>query len=125
MRSFGQKSAFDSTIVIMLGAVLSRAVVGANPFFSIVASGFILGIIHRCIALLGVKSDAFGRLIKGRARCLYDNGKMNRVNMFATGISRKDIMEEVHSQLNQDTLDNVQQVFMERSGQISIIKKKE
>lgn len=123
MRSFGKKSAFDSIIAIMLGAVLSRAAVGANPFFPIVASGFALGIIHRSLAWLCVKSDAIGKIIKGKPSCLYKDGKGNYHNMLVTGISHKDIMEEVHAQLNRNTLDGIDEIFMERSGKISIIKK--
>lgn len=123
MRSFGKKSSFDSIIAIMLGAVLSRAIVGANPFFPIVASGLLLGIIHRFIGWLTVKSDTIGKLIKGTSVCLYTNNSINHKNMLLTGISYKDIMEEVHAQLNKDNFDEIEEIFMERTGKISIIKK--
>lgn len=123
MRAFGRKSAFDAIIVIMLGAVLSRAVVGANPFFPTVTAGLVFGIIHRFMGWLSVKSDAFGILVKGRSKCLYEKGKFNHSKMLFTGVSTKDIMEAVHSQLNTDSLDDVKQIFMERTGEISIIKK--
>ena len=38
MRIFGKKTAFDNILVIMLGAILARGVVGASPFFSTVAA---------------------------------------------------------------------------------------
>ena len=47
MRSFGSKSAFDNIIVLILGAILSRAVVGVSPVFPIITAGFILSITHR------------------------------------------------------------------------------
>jgi uncharacterized membrane protein YcaP (DUF421 family) len=123
MRSFGKKSAFDSIIVIMLGAILSRAVVGADAFLPIVASGFVLAIIHRILGWLSVEHNLIGRFVKGSAVCLYKEGKFNRRNMLLSSISFKDIMEEVRVQLNEASLDNVEEVFMERSGQISIVKK--
>ena len=33
-------------------------------------------------------------------------------------------MEEIRLDLNQDTLENIQEIFMERTGKISVIEKK-
>ena len=46
-RAFAKKSPFDNVIVIMLGAVLARGVVGASPFFSTVAAAAMMMMIHR------------------------------------------------------------------------------
>jgi hypothetical protein len=34
-----------------------------------------------------------------------------------------DIMEDVRLSLNENSLDNIEEIFMERSGKISVIKK--
>ena len=47
MRAFAKKSAFDTIITIMLGAVLARGVVGASPFWSTVAASVVMVIMHR------------------------------------------------------------------------------
>lgn len=54
MRAFGQKSAFDTIIVIMVGAILSRAVTGASAFFPTVIAGAVLAVVHRLLALISV-----------------------------------------------------------------------
>ena len=59
MRTFGKKSSFDNVIVIMLGAVLARGIVGASPFLSTVAASAIMIIIHRLMAWISLKSDRF------------------------------------------------------------------
>ncbi len=41
----------------------------------------------------------------------------------SSGISKKDIMEEVHEKMNDESLDKIKKIYMERSGKISIIKK--
>ena len=124
MRTFGQKSAFDSIIVIMLGAILSRAVVGASGFFPIITAGAVLALVHRLLALLSVYNDAIGSLIKGEKTILFANDKIIRKNILLCSVSRKDLMEEVRLLLNETALDNVKEIYMERSGKISIIKKK-
>lgn len=124
MRSFSNRSAFDIIISIMLGAILSRAVVGANPFIPTCLAGLSISIIHRILGMLSVQHDFVGRFIKGSSVCLYDNEIFNYKNMLMSGISKKDIMEEVHEKLNKEGLDNVHKIYMERSGKISIIKNK-
>jgi hypothetical protein len=51
-RSFGGRTALDNIIVILLGALLSRAIVGASGFFPLIASSFVIVIIHGflCVA---------------------------------------------------------------------------
>ena len=123
MRAFGQKSAFDSIIVILLGSVLSRAVVGVSPFIPTVSAGFVFASVHRLLAVVTVYSDRIGAIIKGKKTTLYKNDTLIEKNMFLCSISFKDMMEELRLNLHQDNLNNVKEIIMERSGKISIIKK--
>jgi uncharacterized membrane protein YcaP (DUF421 family) len=123
MRAFGQKSAFDSIIVIMLGAILSRAVAGASAFFPTVAAGAVLAVVHRLLAIVSVFSDTIGSIVKGKKILLFRDDKVVKRNMLLCSVSNKDLMEEVRIKLNESTMDNVKEIYMERSGKISVIKK--
>jgi uncharacterized membrane protein YcaP (DUF421 family) len=123
MRTFGKKSAFDSTIVIMLGAILSRAVVGVSPFFPTVTAAAVLAIIHRCVGWASLYNEFFTLLMKGRKMSLYKEGEWNRENMKRCVISEGDLMEGVRLAIHESSLEKVEEVFMERSGEISVIKK--
>src|SRR6187549_3805436 len=76
MRAFGQKSAFDMIIVIMLGAILSRAVTGASAFWPTVAAGAVLAVVHRILGLLSMYNQTIGSIVKGNKIMLYKNNKM-------------------------------------------------
>jgi uncharacterized membrane protein YcaP (DUF421 family) len=123
MRAFGQKSAFDSIIVIMLGAILSRAVAGASDFFPTVTAGAVMAIVHRLLAMATVHNDFLGSVVKGEKTILFANDKIVNRNILRCSVSPKDLMEEVRLNLNESTMDNVKEMYMERSGKISIIKK--
>jgi uncharacterized membrane protein YcaP (DUF421 family) len=124
MRAFGQKSAFDTIIVIMLGAILSRAVTGASAFWPTVTAGAVLAVVHRLLAIISVYNDTLGALVKGSKTMLFKNNKVIKKNMINCSVSLKDLQEEVRLVLNETTMDNVEEIFMERSGKISVIKKK-
>ncbi len=121
-RTLGKKSTFDNVVIIMLGAVLSRAVVGASPFFPVIVSSLGIVIVHRLVGFVCVKNDAIGRLVKGDKRSLFNDGEKNIANMKRTLISDKDFMEGIRLKINIDSLDEVKEVFIERSGEISVIK---
>lgn len=123
-RSFGMKSAFDNTIVILLGAILSRAVTGASAFFPTLAASLALALLHRLFAWLSTKSHTFGRLIKGEAIVIYKDGKLNRVNMRRNFITEKDLKEGLHNAINSDELEDAELILLERDGDISVVKKK-
>src|ERR1700759_2769946 len=86
-RTFAKRSAFDNIIVILLGAVLARGVVGASPYWSTVASSVVMVIMHRLIAWLSVKNRKFEKLVKGMYIKLYHDGALIDNNLERTGMS--------------------------------------
>lgn len=123
MRTFGIKSAFDNCVIIMLGAVLSRSITGASPFFPTVIAATVLVFIHKILAILSVNNKTLSHLIKGKPVSVYKDGVLNSKNLKKCNISFGDIMEMVRTELNINNLNDVEEIFMERTGKISIIKK--
>jgi uncharacterized membrane protein YcaP (DUF421 family) len=124
MRVFGIKSAFDTCIIIMLGAVLARAVVGASPFISTIIASLALVVVHKIIAIISVGNIFVSHLVKGRPMSLYKDGILNDKNLRKCSLSYGDVMEEVRLKMEQNNMDNIEEIFMERTGKISVIKKK-
>ncbi|MDQ6890996.1 MAG: DUF421 domain-containing protein [Bacteroidota bacterium] len=125
MRMFGIKSAFDICVTIILGAVLARGIVGASPFIPTMLASVALVVIHKIIAAISVNHRAISHLVKGKPYSLYKDGSLNDKNLRKCLLSFGDIMEEVRINLNENGLENIDEIFMERSGKISLIKKKE
>jgi uncharacterized membrane protein YcaP (DUF421 family) len=122
MRIFGEKSAFDNVIVIMLGAILSRGIAGSSPFFSTVAACAMMVAIHKVLGWLAMKHAWIGKIVKGYRHSLYKNGEMNQKNMQKTSISKDDLMQGVRLEINSDSLEEVKQIFIEKTGQLSVLK---
>lgn len=123
MRMFGIKSAFDICVTIIFGAVLARAIVGASPFIPTVVASLALVVVHKIIASISVNNKWMSHLVKGVPHSLYKNGQLNQDNLKKCLLSFGDLMEEVRITLHQNTLDDIEEIFMERSGKISVIKK--
>jgi uncharacterized membrane protein YcaP (DUF421 family) len=123
MRTFGKKSAFDHAIVIMLGAILSRAVVGVSPMVPTLAATLVLAFTHRFVAWLSVYNKTVGSIFKGKKILLYKSGRFNRENMKHSFISEEDLMEGVRLEINSGSLESVEEIFMERTGELSIVLK--
>jgi uncharacterized membrane protein YcaP (DUF421 family) len=61
--------------------------------------------------------------VKGVPYSLYKDGKLNDKNLKKCLLSFGDIMEEVRINLNQNSLENIDEIYMERTGKISVIRK--
>jgi len=125
VRMFGKKSAFDDIIVIMLGAVLSRGVVGASPFWSTVAAATVMIIIHRVVAFACIKSKRIEKLLKGELKLLYKDGRIKEENLKSTSLSKSDLHESLRLETQKDNFDDVDTAYIETNGRISFITKKE
>src|SRR5579872_40047 len=123
IRTFGKKTAFDNVIVIMLGSIFSRVVVGASPFIPTTLGCLAFVLVHRLLAWVALYSDAVGWLVKGEASSLYADGRRNERNMRAARISEKDLWESIRQKINEDTLEHVKEIVQERNGEVSVVKK--
>jgi uncharacterized membrane protein YcaP (DUF421 family) len=123
MRPFSKGSVFDNVIIILLGAVLGRGVVGGTPFFSALIGGIVLLLIHKFISRLTFYNKWAGRHIKGNATILFQNGQFLFDKMKECDITENDIFEELRLSLHKDELDVIDKVYMERSGKISFVLK--
>lgn len=122
-RSFGQRSPFDYVVAILLGATMSRAIVGASPALPTFAASLVIVFMHRTLAWACVRSHALERLVGGVERQLYRDGSFDRQQMLAALVSRTDILETVRKELGTEALDKVHSAILERDGEISIIRK--
>lgn len=123
-RSFGQRSPFDNVMTILLGAVLSHSVVTPDySFFAPVAAAAVLAFLHRVFSWLSLKSDRFGRLIKGDEKILYKDGKHFYRNMNQTFITEKDLLEGIRREGNVEDETKIKEAWVERDGGISVVKK--
>lgn len=123
-KTFGQKSVADNIIMIMIGAILSRAVVGASPFWPVIASSTGIVLVHRFFAWICIYNKSFEKLLKGTPEALYKNGSLNKASMKECLFTDKDIMEGVRLKANTNSLDDVEEVLLEVSGELSVVEKK-
>ncbi len=122
-RAFGMRSPFDTVISLLLGATLSRGIVGASPFTGTLAACLVLVLLHRLCAYISLHNPTFSRLMSGEKKVLYENGRLIRQNMSAMLVSEQDLQEAARREGNAATLEEVKAVFIERNGQISVVKK--
>lgn len=122
-RSFGQRSPFDSVVVILLGATLSRAIVGASPFIATVLASLVIVVCHRMLAWFCMRSHAFERLVGGVEREVYSDGAFNEHELRAALMTQSDVRESVRQKLGVRSLDEVAAAVLERNGEVSVIRK--
>jgi uncharacterized membrane protein YcaP (DUF421 family) len=122
-RSFGRKSSFDNVVVIMLGAIAARGVVGASPFASTVAACAVIVAIHRIFGRLCVTQRWLSNLLEGERVPLYVGGRLLGDNLKRACISEEDLLESHRLERMSDELPPSEDAFMERNGRISFVER--
>ncbi|WP_347157807.1 DUF421 domain-containing protein [Pontibacter chitinilyticus] len=123
-RIFGKNTAFDIILGIIYGSILSRAINGSAPFFPSVAAAFTLVLLHKGLAALAYHSHSgIGNLLKGSPKLLVKDGELQRENMRQNSVTEHDLEEAMRSSGNTADPRHIKAAYLERSGDISIIKK--
>lgn len=110
-------------IVILLGTILSRAVVGASPFLPVISTCTVIVVLHRFLSWHKMKSNYFNRLMEGKRIIVFENDRFKENNLHRALLRKEDVMQELRKSTQNDDLRNIKRIFIERSGKISFVKK--
>ena len=125
LRMVGRQSAFDTLTALMLGAILGKAVVSHDSFLGTLLAALVIMILHRFVAWITFKSSWVGSIIKGKPILLFQNKKPLMKNLSRVHITENDLKEAVRKNMNVDDMSQVKEIYMDRSGEISVIKNEE
>ena len=121
-RAFAQKTSFDLCIILLLGAVLSRAVVGATSFAVAFSAGLALVLLHRVVGWLSSRSPAFDRATGGQALDLLREGELDRERVSHAMLTEEDLKANLRATLQTDSFDDLTRVVLERDGKVTFVK---
>ena len=122
-RSLSRKTPFDAVLLVILAAVLSRAINGSAAFFATLGGGVVLVLIHRLFARFAYRSHRFGILVKGSPDIIVRDGECDFRMMRRNHVSKHDLEEDMRLDAHIDDLSKVRVARVERSGDISFILK--
>jgi len=122
-RSFGIHTALDNIIVILLGATLSRGIVGASPFLATIITCTIITALHRLFGWLMVRRAKLANFIEGDKITLFEKGRFIKENMDRALVSQADVMQGIRRTAVTDKLEQIEAAYLERSGEISAVRK--
>lgn len=121
-RSFGVRTPLDNIITISLGAVMSRAIVGASDFAPVVVCCLVIVLLHRLFGWLIAHSKGFGKFIEGDKMVLFEAGEFQQDNMKKALVCQEDIMQALRKSALTEDMSKIDKIYMERNGEISSIK---
>jgi uncharacterized membrane protein YcaP (DUF421 family) len=124
-RSFGIRTPLDNIIVVLLGAVLSRAVTGASALGPTICASLALVSVHRLFALLLVRNARVKGFVEGEKILLFRDGKFIKDNLRRGLVSEEDVLQGLREVLQTDNVEGISRIYIERDGEISAIKKSE
>ena len=122
-RSLARKTPFDAVLIVILASVLSRAINGSAAFFATLGGSVVIVLVHRVFALIAYHSHLFGILIKGQPEVIVENGALILKTMGRNHISKHDLEEDLRLDAELESTEGVKIARVERSGDISFIKK--
>lgn len=122
-RSLSEKTGFDTLFLVLIGAVLARAINGSAAFLTTIGCALFLMAIHRLFAFIAYHSHTFGKLIKGDEVTLVTNGTVDWKNMKKHLVSKHDLEEDLRLNAAAEDFEKIKAARLERSGDISFIKK--
>lgn len=122
-RTFGKKTIFDQITLFIVGALLGKSIVTNSPFLPSMLAVLILVFLHRMVAFITFKSKFARGVFAIEPVQLVRDGELIIKNMNSAQISKDEIMQSLRLNGHTDNLNEIKELYLEPSGDISIIKK--
>jgi uncharacterized membrane protein YcaP (DUF421 family) len=122
-RSFGIHSPLDNIITIALGAILSRAIVGASGFVPVVVCCTVIVLLHRVVGWMIVHNKIIERLVEGEKIILYKEGHFIDHDLGKALVGKEDILQGVRKTALTEDLEQIDKIYMEKNGEITVIRR--
>lgn len=119
-RSFAFKTPLDNVISIILGALISRVIIGASPFWPTVAASLCLVLTHRVLGILRHRYSN-RKFMDTKPLLLYVSGHFVVTNLQKAMVTTDDILSILRKELHQETLNGIHKIYMEKTGQLSFV----
>jgi uncharacterized membrane protein YcaP (DUF421 family) len=122
-RFLSRKTAFDAVLAFTLASMLARAINGSGPLGPSIACGFALVLTHRLLAHLSARWHWVGSLVKGHEEQIIRDGAVDKEALRKHNFSERDLEEDLRLE-GVEHPSEVKAAHVERSGDVSVIKKK-
>lgn len=122
-RALAQKTAFDAVLLVVLASVLARAINGSAAFFPTLGASFVIVLLHRLVAFMANRWHPLGIAIKGEPHVILRDGRLDHAAMRRNHISDHDFEEDMRLRAKIEDKSTLKIARVERSGDISFIKK--
>src|SRR5438046_10550859 len=113
-RSLSRKTPFDAVLLVILAAVLSRAINGSAAFFATLGGGVVLVVIHRLFPFLTFYSHGFGILVKGKPDVVVHDGQCDLATMRRNHVSMHALDEDMRLSAHTDDLSQIRVALVTR-----------
>ncbi|MET0244698.1 MAG: YetF domain-containing protein [Flavitalea sp.] len=122
-RSFGLGTSFDNVIIILLGAILSRGIVGASELDLVLISSTVIAVFHRLIGTLVATSSVASGWIEGDEILLFEKGIFIATSLRRAQLSKDHIFQAIRQYTMSNDLSDIDKIFLEKNGTFTLIKK--
>lgn len=120
-REMSQLSMFDYVVSITIGSIAAEMSTSLeNNFLEPVIAMVVYGIVATAISYFTCKSIKIRRIVSGRGKILYDNGKLYRKNLIKSKLDLNEFLMQcrINGYFN---LTNIQTAILEPNGRISFL----
>lgn len=121
-RAFGSNAAADIVLVVILGSTLSRGLTGNAPLLPVLAATIVLSLLYVLLSFLSRESELVSHVTKGRSLQLIRDGRIDHRAMRLAQLGEHDLQENLRTHGLTD-VSQVAEAYLERNGQVSVIKK--